>query len=534
MKFFLSGLVLFALGILGSGCATRATPPGGPKDEEPPKVVFEKSTPNFQTDYLPEEIVVTLDEWVKLNDPFNQILVSPPLQKRPDVRIKGRSVVVKFDEEEVLRENATYTINFGEAIQDITESNPIKNYSYVFSTGPVIDSLIVTGRVMDAISGEPIENATIMMYTSFTDSIIVKEKPFYATKSLKDGSFTIENVKEDTFKIVAVVDENLNYLYDPAVELLGAMDSLVIITDTLTAEIEIAMSMENPELYRERIDSSNYNNVILSYTRKPSEIQFEKGSQIPTIYLDFQEKQVSVWHKAAEKIDWFLFATDTVQIRTDTIPIHTYMDTMGVDLLKEQTRLKNTAHPEDPFYICFDRPVEFFDTARIILEEGIGKRKIPVSLSVHDSLPFCISLQNLWKADTSYQITLLPGSVIDFFSITHDTIVKRIPIANTERFGTIILTIDSLETTQNYILELMLKNKTERNLYISNTNKYQQQIKKLRPGTYQVRITEDRNKNKQWDPIQYFEHQPAERIANFSLEELRSNWDVDATFTWNK
>jgi hypothetical protein len=126
-------IVLWGLLILISACAVRGGQlVGGPKDETPPSVVSDKSTPNFQTNFADRSVIITMDEWVKLEDPYTQILISPPLEKRPDIKIKGRAVLVELHEEEVLRENATYAINFGEAIQDITENNPLKNYSFVF------------------------------------------------------------------------------------------------------------------------------------------------------------------------------------------------------------------------------------------------------------------------------------------------------------------------------------------------------------------------------------------------------------------
>jgi len=104
----------FLVGIFFWQCASKATPPGGPKDETPPRIIEEKSTPNQQLNFAGRTIAVTLDEWVELEDAQNQVLISPPLEKRPDIRIKGRSVVFNFHEDEILRENATYSINGGE------------------------------------------------------------------------------------------------------------------------------------------------------------------------------------------------------------------------------------------------------------------------------------------------------------------------------------------------------------------------------------------------------------------------------------
>ncbi|MCB0688797.1 MAG: Ig-like domain-containing protein, partial [Saprospiraceae bacterium] len=148
MQRYLPGLGLLL--IFFWGCASKATPPGGPKDETPPRIIIDKSTPNYQLHFDQKSIIITLDEWVELEDAQNQVLISPPLEKRPDIRIKKRSVVFTFHDDEKLRENATYSINFGESIHDITEKNVLKNFIFVFSTGDVLDSLKVEGQIKDA------------------------------------------------------------------------------------------------------------------------------------------------------------------------------------------------------------------------------------------------------------------------------------------------------------------------------------------------------------------------------------------------
>ena len=115
--------LLFSLVLLES-CATVIAPEGGPEDETPPQMDSLRSTPNFQTNFTKQRIELKFDEWVKLNDVFNQIVVSPPMDpSNYEVSLKGKTVRFDFKEEAILRENATYTINFGDAIQDLTQGN---------------------------------------------------------------------------------------------------------------------------------------------------------------------------------------------------------------------------------------------------------------------------------------------------------------------------------------------------------------------------------------------------------------------------
>jgi len=114
IRFFSSCLLILLL----YSCATPTTPTGGPRDENPPQIDTALSTPNFQTRFLKQDISLTFNEWVMLEDVFNQVIISPPLQFKPVIYIKKKSVIIKWDERETLRENGTYTWNFGESVKE--------------------------------------------------------------------------------------------------------------------------------------------------------------------------------------------------------------------------------------------------------------------------------------------------------------------------------------------------------------------------------------------------------------------------------
>ena len=152
IRFFSSCLLILLL----YSCATPTTPTGGPRDENPPQIDTTLSTPNFQTRFLKQDISLTFNEWVMLEDVFNQVIISPPLQFKPEIYIKKKSVIIKWDERETLRENVTYTFNFGESVKDLTEKNPAEKLRFVFSTGDFIDSLTLSGKVVDAVDGKPL------------------------------------------------------------------------------------------------------------------------------------------------------------------------------------------------------------------------------------------------------------------------------------------------------------------------------------------------------------------------------------------
>ena len=209
---------VLVIGLLLNGCANVISPEGGERDLIPPQLIEETSTPNYQTNFDKQPITLSFDEWIVLEDVFSQVLVSPPLDERPEVKIKKKSIIFKFAEEEILRTDATYTINFGQAVKDLNEKNPAEDLRFVFSTGDIIDSLFLQALVIDAKELEPVEGALFMLYDQLADSVFHTERPFYFSVTDENGEATIRNVKSDTFKVTVLTDQNVNYLFDQPTE----------------------------------------------------------------------------------------------------------------------------------------------------------------------------------------------------------------------------------------------------------------------------------------------------------------------------
>ena len=212
MKFSGITYLLLLISVLFiSRCARVGAPPGGPKDEDPPKV--KKSTPeNYSVNFDQKTIKVDFDEYVLLKELNQKLIVSPPLEDKPNVRLKGKSMIIEIEEE--LHDNTTYTFNFNDAIVDNNESNPIVNYQFVFSTGQVLDSLKYGGGIIDAFNLQIPEEVYILMYDDLSDSVIYKSRPLYVSKADEKGNFLIQNLKADTFQIYALKDANMNVMYE--------------------------------------------------------------------------------------------------------------------------------------------------------------------------------------------------------------------------------------------------------------------------------------------------------------------------------
>lgn len=205
-------------------CANVVAPQGGPRDETPPKVV-RSTPPNFSTNFKDNQIRIFFDEFVQLRDIRQQLLVSPPLESTPEVRVRGRSIIIEIEEE--LRPNSTYNLFFGDAIRDITEGNSIPNFQFVFSTGDYVDSLSVGGQVINAFNHDPEEGVFVMLYDNIYDSVPYLERPVYLAKTNKEGRFRITNMADGKYLMFGLRDNNANFKYDLPDEKIAFIDSLV-------------------------------------------------------------------------------------------------------------------------------------------------------------------------------------------------------------------------------------------------------------------------------------------------------------------
>lgn len=206
---YFTGYILFS--VIFFSCAKQSSPAGGPVDEEPPIVVF-SSPPSRTVNFSVNNFEITFDEYFVLKEADQKLLISPPLQKKPEIKIKKKSLVVTFMEE--LRDSATYTFYFQDAIRDLNEGNPIQNFQYVFSTGPVLDSLSVYGTIYNAFDLQPGEDIYVVLYSGTADSLPATTIPTYMTRAEADGSFRIDNLARGLYTMYGLKDMNNNKKYD--------------------------------------------------------------------------------------------------------------------------------------------------------------------------------------------------------------------------------------------------------------------------------------------------------------------------------
>src|ERR1017187_10000846 len=175
---------LLAIGywLLANQCAQIVTPGGGPKDTKPPHVI-KYSPDSAAINFKSKRIVILFNEFIQLNDVQKNLLISPPMKKMPDVKVKGKMLVI--DLKDSLKKNTTYTFNFGKSIKDYTEGNTLEDFQYVFSTGTYIDSLQLSGKIKNGFDLKTEKDILVMLYDSLNDSVPYKKLPSYFAKDRK-------------------------------------------------------------------------------------------------------------------------------------------------------------------------------------------------------------------------------------------------------------------------------------------------------------------------------------------------------------
>lgn len=222
-------LLLFILATF-SRCAQVVAPTGGPKDTLPP-VLTGATPPDSTLRFHAENIYLHFNEYIQLQGLQDQLIITPYPRRQPVITSKLQTVSIEW--KDTLHPNTTYTVNFGNAVQDINEGNPIKDLKYVFSTGDYLDSLQITGILHDAFTGEPDSTSVVMLYTDTADSVVSREKPVYYTRSTAGGRFLLSNLPHGTFKLFALRDANNDLQYTDSTEAIAFLEEPVKLDSNL-------------------------------------------------------------------------------------------------------------------------------------------------------------------------------------------------------------------------------------------------------------------------------------------------------------
>ncbi len=530
--------IIFLLAFL-SQCANPIAPTGGPRDEVPPIVIKEESTPNFQTNFEKQEIILTFNEWVVLKDVFNQVVVSPPLASGPEVNIKKKSVIFEFDEEEQLREEATYTINFGDAIQDLTEGNPALDNRFVFSTGDFIDSLVVNGSIEDALTGEPVEDVIFALYDNLADSVVRTERPFYFGKTNKAGRFKVENIKSDTFKVFALKDANRDLKFNQASEAIAFLDSfLVLPQDSLS--IQLRLFTEEPPLRLESFFNDRYGLLKLSLNKEVPKtgVQITSNDGEADFIREYDKDTLKLWYNSladTSSVAYVRYDTiinDTVRISQQTREAFLENAQLRYDPASAQ-RPRRTINPAKPIEVIFRHPLANFTDSLVRVYADTTKRQIFPTISIDTALSRRALLIYPWQASVEYQLEVLPGAFEDIYGLTNpDTLSQTYLGGAAKDYGAILINLSELDSTEQYVVQLLLNGKDLIQEFVVSDKKSESiTVKSLQPGKYEVHVITDKNRNSRWDTGSYDLGRQPEPYLRETVKQLRANWEVESNIS---
>ena len=567
---------IFASVIFSKSCANTSTPPeGGPKDTIPPvivEVVPANNALNHPRDKRHSSVSFEFNEYVALNNPNSYLFLSPPQTKPPTAKIKGKRVVVSF--EEPLDSNKTYSLSLGEAIKDNNEGNPFPPYTHSFSTGSHIDSLFVSGNIVEASTMLPMSNITVLFHTDPSDSAIFKVLPKAAAKSDLWGYFTVRNLPADTvYRVFAIEDLNNNCLYDPDQERVAFLDTLVLpssvmrdslpellsfnMTDTaacLSRPAQLSLSMFKEVSQRQILRAKE------RVSRRQMYLKFSAPyPQIDSIIIDGipDEKLIKEYNYYKDSIVIWINdqgpVADTLRMRltymktddslnilvpqTDTIrmvrPKAKMVENRWGEMVEEVDTLaayEVDATPENidqnGIIITFESPmiVTPFDSITIMAKntrEQVSPAQFTVEQDTANIKKFTLRLAD--KLTPGFEYTLrIPDSVfMDIDGIYCDSLVKKITLPQDESLSS--LTVEASNVHEKYLLELVDEKRTKvfRSYLIDSTSVLD--FPYLKAGKYSIRITEDKNGNGQVDTGSLLDKKQPEKVMMFRFNESMGN-----------
>ncbi len=474
------------------------------------------------------------DEFIRLNDVQNQLIVSPPLKYPPDVSPQGGTrkyveVVLK----DTLMENTTYTLNFGQSIVDNNESNPNSFLSYVFSTGDYVDSLILRGEVKDAFDNEPDNFISVMLYevdTAYTDSTIYTKLPNYITNTLDSATvFELRNLKAGTYALVGVKDEGKNNLFDQQTDKIAFLNEIVNLPTDSVYTLTLFQEIQDFALAQPNFAAAN--KIIFGYYGLGDDIEIRPLTQLPdtveTLLAKEPEKDtINFWFTPFETDSIVFEAKNEVMDVIDTFTVKTRKLTADSLVLKGSHR--GQINFEDRFHIEVNIPLIDMDTASINL---INRDSVAIAFSTElDSVNNKVFIDFEKEPNEAYRLSVYPNFVTDFFKQTNDTVLYRLSTGSYADFGNLRFNLVG-DVSYPIILQLTDdKGETQREIIAQEPRPFE--FNNLRPGNYLMRLILDQNGNGKWDTGSFLEKLQPEKVLYYPQTiEVRANWELDQTFT---
>ena len=577
-------VALFILAISIYSCANMSRPGGGPRDETPP--VFIKGVPApGALNVSKQEIEIEFNEIIQVEKPSEKVIVSPPQKDMPEIRTSGRKVTVTLRDS--LLPNTTYTIDFSDAIVDNNEKNPLYSFAYSFSTGSKIDSLQVSGILLNARDLEPITGMLVGLHSNLDDSAFQKLPLERIASSDELGHFTIRNVSPGKYRLFALKDLNRDYRFDNPSEDIAFFDSIVIPTadvklhvdtiwkDSLT--IDTIIEYNHTHFYPNDILLSSFNEGFQSqYLDKNERTDRRKiglyftapADSLPRLKpLNFDQEDWAIiehsihndsivyWIKDSTiyNMDTLLFAAE--YLRTDSLrQLSLYNDTLKFIMRRTKTPKKKEKRKDNdsieapeiqflqmnskygstldlyrPQRYTFAEPLQSYDLAKIHLEQKRDTLWIPIADSLYTFQQDSIAIRDYtlsykWTPGESYRIVMDSIAFTNIYGLFTNTYEQEFKIKALEEYANLYFTISGV-TDSAFVEILDSGDKVVRTAPIIDGGA---EFMYMNPGTYYARIFIDSNGNGKYDTGNYAEKRPPKEVSYYPQElELKANWDIE-------
>lgn len=439
IPFLLMLLVFPLLFLVGGGCANILPPSGGPRDSLPP--VLLRATPADSTlNFTGKQFQLLFDEYVEIDDPYKNLIISPVPQNMPNVTRKLETISVRLRDD--LEPNTTYVFNFGKSIKDLNEGNIFRDFTYVVSTGNYFDSMQLTGSVMLAETGGVDTTLFVLLHRSGEDSALQKEKPRYVTRVDTSGSYRFRYLAPGTYYLYALQDESGAYRYlSPEQQIFAFANEPVQIS---------ASTNEAPQLLAYKLPTPP--------AAASSSTSSQRGGR-----RDREEKR-----------------------------------------LRYSTNLKGSQQDLlSAFVLSFDTPIRDLDTSKILFSTDSSFTPVADAFSwTPDSLRKQWTLQHEWKENTYYHLVFAQDFATDTLGqqlLKSDTL--SFYSKKKTDYGRINLRFRNLDLESNPVLQFV-QNKMV--VYSAPLTEAQFTRPLFLPGDYSLRILNDSNGNGIWDPGSFF------------------------------
>ena len=576
----LFGISLFYL-IFYTSCANIGSPSGGPKDSIPPVVV--KTIPGLRgTNYKGNDVRITFDEYINMDGIAEKLVVSPPMKKKPAIKMKGKTLIIEFQQE--LQKESTYSLDFKDAVADNNEKNPIEDLRFSFSTGQKFDSLKVVGYVKNAINQEPVEKALVLLYhqkeyTAFIDSV-----PDYIGTTNKEGLFMIDNVSPGSYRLYALTDADNSLTYNSNAEQIAFADSLIVPSAKYVARNDTVIKGADTLIVSGHVDYLPTPQYLMMF----EEVKFTqylnsfKRTQENKCDFYFSESlsdsfQVKLLKPTPTK-DWSyiesnlkrdsitVWLTDTVFSKTDSLKFelkYQVLDSLNQLVIKRDTvemiyaapkvpkvkRKKNELPPVPtinlgnninssahdlyrPIKIEAPEPLSSFDTDKIRLYsyEDTVKTLIPIEVRKDTNSVRKYFIEHRWEPNANYLFQIDSAAAYNIYGYPNNKINLKFRTQKEDYYGKIKLTISGLSGPA--IVQLLGNDKDEKILQkIQILEDGEIQFPYLKPEKYKIRLILDSNKNGKWDTGYLADGlQPEEVVYYPKIIKIRSNFEFVETW----